>query len=84
MAATLRELRGADPLRRVDQEDHQGTGNDRDVAHGEAQARLQAARPYATEITRMLTTLAAEAALDHPLLVEHSGTETGRRAGGLV
>jgi F-type H+-transporting ATPase subunit gamma len=37
---------------------------------GRAQNRLQAARPYAFEITSMLTTLAAEAALDHPLLVE--------------
>src|SRR5262249_16459230 len=37
---------------------------------GKAQARLKAARPYAEEITRMLTTLSTEAALDHPLLVE--------------
>ena len=34
-----------------------------------AQSRLQSARPYADEITQMLTTLAGEAALDHPLLV---------------
>jgi len=48
---------------------------------GKAQARLKEARPYAAEITRMLTTLAAEAALDHPLLVEHAEP---KRAGVLV
>jgi F-type H+-transporting ATPase subunit gamma len=48
---------------------------------GKAQARLEAARPYATEITRMLTTLADEAALDHPLLVERAEP---KRAGVLV
>jgi F-type H+-transporting ATPase subunit gamma len=48
---------------------------------GKAQARLQEARPYAAEITRMLTTLAAEAALDHPLLVERPEP---KRAGVLV
>lgn len=48
---------------------------------GRAQARLAAARPYAFEITRMLTTLAAEAALDHPLLVERPEP---KRAGVLV
>jgi F-type H+-transporting ATPase subunit gamma len=48
---------------------------------GRAQNRLQAARPYAFEITAMLTTLAAEAALDHPLLVER---EEPKRAGVLV
>ena len=48
---------------------------------GKAQARLEAARPYATEITRMLTTLADEAALDHPLLVERPEP---KRAGVLV
>ncbi|YCU76527.1 F0F1 ATP synthase subunit gamma [Mycobacteroides abscessus] len=35
-----------------------------------AQARVVAARPYATEITNVLTALADDAALDHPLLVE--------------
>src|SRR5438093_1502564 len=46
-----------------------------------AQARVQAARPYAEEITNVLSTLADEAALDHPLLVER---ENPRRAGVLV
>ncbi len=46
-----------------------------------AQARVQAARPYAEEMTRVLTTLADESTLDHPLLVER---ETPRRAGVLI
>lgn len=48
---------------------------------GKAQARLEAARPYAFQITAMLTTLSSEAALDHPLLVER---EEPKRAGVLV
>lgn len=48
---------------------------------GKAQARLEAARPYAFQITAMLTTLSSEAALDHPLLVER---EEPKRAGILV
>ncbi|MGC2653562.1 MAG: F0F1 ATP synthase subunit gamma [Mycobacterium sp.] len=48
---------------------------------GKAQSRLQAARPYANEITKMLTTLGNEAALDHPLLVERPEP---KRAGVLV
>ncbi|MCB0943611.1 MAG: F0F1 ATP synthase subunit gamma, partial [Mycobacterium sp.] len=46
-----------------------------------AQARVEAARPYAAEITNMLTNLAAESALDHPLLVERKNP---KRAGVLV
>lgn len=48
---------------------------------GKAQAGLEAARPYAFQITAMLTTLSSEAALDHPLLVER---EEPKRAGVLV
>lgn len=48
---------------------------------GKAQARLESARPYAFQITATLTTLSAEAALDHPLLVER---EEPKRAGVLV
>jgi F-type H+-transporting ATPase subunit gamma len=48
---------------------------------GKAQSRLRAARPYANEITRMLTTLGNEAALDHPLLAERPEP---KRAGVLV
>ncbi len=48
---------------------------------GKAQARLESARPYAFQITSMLTTLSAEAALDHPLLVERAEP---KRAGVLV
>ncbi|MGB3895284.1 F0F1 ATP synthase subunit gamma [Mycolicibacter sinensis] len=81
MAATLRELRGrirsAGSIKKI-------TKAQELIATsriGRAQARLQTARPYADEITRMLTTLAAEAALDHPLLVER---EERTRAGVLV
>ncbi|QUR68442.1 F0F1 ATP synthase subunit gamma [Mycobacterium spongiae] len=81
MAATLRELRGrirsAGSIKKI-------TKAQELIATsriGRAQARLGSARPYAVEITRMLTTLAAEAALDHPLLVERPEP---RRAGVLV
>ena len=70
MAATLRELRGrirsAGAIKKI-------TKAQELIATsriGRAQARLKSARPYAAEITRMLTTLSSEAALDHPLLVE--------------
>ena len=46
-----------------------------------AQARVEAARPYSEEITKVLTTLADDSALDHPLLVPH---ENPTRAGVLV
>jgi F-type H+-transporting ATPase subunit gamma len=81
MAATLRELRGrirsAGSIKKI-------TKAQELIATsriGRAQARLGSARPYATEITRMLTTLADEAALDHPLLVERPEP---KRAGVLV
>ena len=81
MAATLLELRGrirsAGSIKKI-------TKAQELIATsriGRAQARLEAARPYASEITSMLTTLAAEAALDHPLLVER---ENPKRAGVLV
>jgi F-type H+-transporting ATPase subunit gamma len=46
-----------------------------------AQARVVASRPYADEITRVLSALASNSALDHPLLVER---EAVRRVGVLV
>ncbi|MEB3981114.1 F0F1 ATP synthase subunit gamma [Mycobacterium sp. 663a-19] len=81
MAATLRELRGrirsAGSIKKI-------TKAQELIATsriGRAQARLESARPYAFEITRMLTTLSEEAALDHPLLVERAEP---KRAGVLV
>ena len=81
MAATLRELRGriksAGAIKKI-------TKAQELIATSrisKAQARVQAARPYAAEITNMLTNLAAESALDHPLLVER---ENPRRAAVLV
>ena len=81
MAATLRELRGrirsAGSIKKI-------TKAQELIATsriGRAQNRLQSARPYAVEITNMLTALAAEAALDHPLLVAR---EEPKRAGILV
>lgn len=46
-----------------------------------ARARVEAAKPYAEEMTRVLTELADNSALDHPLLVER---ENARRAAVLV
>lgn len=70
MAATLRELRGrirsASSIKKI-------TKAQELIATSriaKAQARVDAARPYATEITNMLTELAGASALDHPLLVE--------------
>lgn len=81
MAATLRELRGrirsAGSIKKI-------TKAQELIATsriGRAQARLDSARPYAFQITAMLTTLAAGAALDHPLLVERPEP---KRAGVLV
>lgn len=81
MAATLRELRGrirsAGSIKKI-------TKAQELIATSriaKAQARVAAARPYATEITNMLTNLAAESALDHPLLVAR---ENPKRAAVLV
>jgi F-type H+-transporting ATPase subunit gamma len=81
MAATLRELRGriksASSIKKI-------TKAQELIATSrisKAQARVEAARPYSQEITSMLTDLAAEAALDHPLLVEHKNP---KRAAVLV
>ncbi|OBG83119.1 F0F1 ATP synthase subunit gamma [Mycobacterium sp. NS-7484] len=81
MAATLRELRGrirsASSIKKI-------TKAQELIATSriaKAQARVDAARPYATEITNMLTELAGASALDHPLLVERANP---KRAGVLV
>lgn len=81
MAATLRELRGriksASSIKKI-------TKAQELIATSriaKAQARVDAARPYATEITNMLTELAGASALDHPLLVERAEP---KRAGVLV
>src|SRR5690348_14104235 len=81
MAATLRELRGrirsAGSIKKITKAQEMIATS----RIGKAQARLESARPYAFQITAMLTTLSAEAALDHPLLVER---EDPKRAGVLV
>jgi F-type H+-transporting ATPase subunit gamma len=81
MAATLRELRGrirsAGSIKKITKAQEMIATS----RIGKAQARLEEARPYAVEITRVLTTLAEEAALDHPLLVEKPEP---KRAGVLV
>ncbi|WP_395310595.1 F0F1 ATP synthase subunit gamma [Mycobacterium sp. AMU20-3851] len=81
MAATLRELRGrirsAGSIKKI-------TKAQELIATSriaKAQARVEAARPYATEITSMLTELAGASALDHPLLVPR---ENPKRAAVLV
>jgi F-type H+-transporting ATPase subunit gamma len=40
-----------------------------------ARARVDESRPYAEQITQVLTSLAQRAALDHPLLVERENTQ---------
>ena len=81
MAATLRELRGrirsAGSIKKITKAQEMIATS----RIAKAQARVEAARPYAEEITKMLTDLADESALDHPLLVER---ENPRRAGVLV
>ncbi|MBV8863365.1 MAG: F0F1 ATP synthase subunit gamma [Mycobacterium sp.] len=81
MPATLRELRGrirsAQSIKKITKAQEMIAAS----RIGKAQDRLKAAKPYADEITNMLTTLAEEAALDHPLLVERSDP---KRAGVLV
>ena len=81
MAATLRELRGrirsAGSIKKITKAQEMIATS----RIGKAQTRLKEARPYTVEITRVLTTLAQEAALDHPLLVEKPSP---KRAGVLV
>jgi F-type H+-transporting ATPase subunit gamma len=81
MAATLRELRGrirsAGSIKKITKAQEMIATS----RIGKAQARLNEARPYAVEITNMLTTLADKAALDHPLLVERAQP---KRVGVLV
>ena len=81
MAATLRELRGrirsAGSIKKITKAQEMIATS----RIGKAQVRLKEARPYTVEITRVLTTLAQEAALDHPLLVEKPSP---KRAGVLV
>lgn len=81
MAATLRELRGrirsAQSIKKITKAQEMIATS----RIAKAQARVEAARPYAAEITNMLTNLADAAALDHPLLVPR---ENPRRAGVLV
>jgi F-type H+-transporting ATPase subunit gamma len=81
MAATLRELRGrirsAGSIKKI-------TKAQELIATSriaKAQARVEAARPFASEITSMLTELASASALDHPLLVQR---ENPKRAAVLV
>jgi F-type H+-transporting ATPase subunit gamma len=81
MAATLRELRGrirsAGSIKKITKAQEMIATS----RIAKAQARVEAARPYSTEITNMLTDLAGVSALDHPLLVER---ESPKRAGVLV
>ncbi|HEY7053797.1 MAG TPA: F0F1 ATP synthase subunit gamma [Mycobacterium sp.] len=81
MAATLRQLRGrirsAQSIKKITRAQEMIATS----RIAKAQARVEAARPYAAEITNMLTNLADASALDHPLLVPR---ENPTRAGVLV
>ena len=73
------------PLRRVDQEDHQGPGADRDLAdRARRRPRVQAARPYADEITAMLTDAGQRRRAGPPAARRAGEPEAGRRAGGVI
>ena len=81
MPATLRELRGrirsAESIKKI-------TKAQEMIASSritKATARHEAVRPYTFALLKMLTDLADEAALDHPLLVERAEP---KRAGVLV
>ncbi len=81
MAATLRELRGrirsAGSIKKITKAQEMIATS----RIAKAQARVEAARPYSTEITNMLTELASASALDHPLLVAR---DNPKRAAVLV
>lgn len=81
MAATLRELRGrirsAGAIKKITKA-QELIATSRIV---KAQVRVEQSRPYAAEITHMLTQLASHSALDHPLLVER---ENAKRVAVLV
>ena len=81
MAATLRELRGrirsAGSIKKITKAQERIATS----RIAKAQARVDAARPYSTEITNMLTELAGASALDHPLLVPR---DNPKRAAVLV
>src|ERR1700742_1104484 len=84
MAATLRELRGrirsAGSIKKI-------TKAQELIATSrlpKAQNRLESARPYAFEITRMLTTPAGESRPGPSAARRACGTDTGRCAGGVL
>src|ERR1044072_10055568 len=81
MADTLRELRGrirsAGSIKKITKAQELIPTS----RIAKAQARVEAARPFSTEITNMLTELASASALDHPLLVQR---ENPKRAAVLV
>lgn len=81
MAATLRELRGrirsAESIKKITKAQEMIASS----RIARATARLEEVRPYTFALLKMLTDLADEAALDHPLLVERAEP---KRAGVLV
>ncbi|HEY1439839.1 MAG TPA: F0F1 ATP synthase subunit gamma [Mycobacterium sp.] len=81
MVATLRELRGrirsAESIQKITKAQEMIASS----RIARATARLEEVRPYTFALLKMLTDLADEAALDHPLLVERAEP---KRAGVLV
>ncbi|HME47001.1 F0F1 ATP synthase subunit gamma [Mycobacterium sp.] len=81
MVATLRELRGrirsAESIKKITKAQEMIASS----RIARATARLEEVRPYTFALLKMLTDLADEAALDHPLLVERAEP---KRAGVLV
>ena len=81
MVASLRELRGrirsAESIKKITKAQEMIASS----RIARATARLEEVRPYTFALLKMLTDLADEAALDHPLLVERAEP---KRAGVLV
>ena len=81
MAASLRELRGrirsAESIKKITKAQEMIASS----RIARATARLEEVRPYTFALLKMLTDLADEAALDHPLLIERAEP---KRAGVLV
>ncbi len=81
MAATLREvrrrIRSAESIRKITKAQEMIASS----RIAKATARLEAVRPYTFALFELLTNLADEAAMDHPLLVERAEP---KRAGVLV
>ena len=78
---SLLDIRRRDPRGQVDAADHQGDEDGRRVELRRAQERIQQARPFATEMLRVLSSLATRVdPAAHPLLDERARRRPGQGA----